>query len=114
MGTEPEQSRPTVQHVEENLRRNVRVMMAHRGKTGVELGEVIGVSRTVFSQRLTGQSKFTAAEVVLLAEALDTSVEVLAMEPAELVRSRCDATVDGTEVPESGDSPALPAWVFAA
>lgn len=80
---------PATDDIEARLRRNVRILLAAErtkkdGMKAVDLYGPLGVSRQVWSSRLTGGTHFTVPEVVTLGELLDVTVEKLCG-PSELV-----------------------------
>lgn len=78
--------------IDANIRTNTRVLMAHRQIKGSALWPSLGLTRATFSARMTGAAKWTAAEVIRLAQLLNVSVETLAMDPDQLLRTGRFAT----------------------
>lgn len=64
---------------------NIRMIAEGRGMTLPDLWTKIGLSKQVFYKRLNGTSKWKAADLAAVAEALDVRVDVLLSDPAALL-----------------------------
>lgn len=74
-----------VDMLDDNVRRNVKAIMASGNVRAVDLYTPMGLSKQVFSQRLSGVSRFTAAETRMLAYLLDVPVDLLFEEPSTVM-----------------------------
>lgn len=77
--------------LDENVRTNVRVLIALKGVNRPTLYRALEMSRQSFGARLNGPTRFTAAEVRILAYLLRESTDTLYMDPDELVRRSQEA-----------------------
>lgn len=50
------------EELETNISRNLRIALALRNRTAVDLQKLLGLSKAVYSNRVTGKSRFTISE----------------------------------------------------
>lgn len=83
-----------VEVAEANLRKNVRVFLAVRGRSSSDLARHLHVSTGRMSERMAGKTRFTIAELLKISRYLDVPVELLFEDPEEaLSRNRCFSQV---------------------
>lgn len=70
-----------------NVRANIRTLIAYSQVPTSHYYRALGMSRQRFSGKLNGGSRFTAAEVAMLAHLLGVTADQLYADPAELVRA---------------------------
>jgi len=62
--------------VDENARRVVRILLAREGRKHKHLAEMLGVTRQTADNKLSGATRFTTAELALLAGMFEVDVRV--------------------------------------
>lgn len=67
-----------------NIRRNVKIVMAGGDVKATAVYRALGISRQTWSSRLHGDTRFSAAEVITIANILGVSVEMLAGPTSQL------------------------------
>lgn len=72
--------------IDENVRRNVRTLMAFGNVPSSRVYTALGLNRQKLSARLTGTTRFSAAEVAILAVLFQTSTDRLYGEPEDLLK----------------------------
>jgi len=75
-----------------NVRRNVRMLTTYGEIPASALYEPLVMSRQTFSAKLTGHSRFTAAEVAMLAHLLGVRTDRLYGDPDEMFRATEEST----------------------
>jgi antitoxin component HigA of HigAB toxin-antitoxin module len=63
------------EHMQDAIRKTIRVLIAERGLKKKDVAAKIDVSSTSFSNKLHGKSNFTLNEIVALSELLGFSVD---------------------------------------
>lgn len=100
MAVESTRQTTASEDVEANIRTNVRALMLLHHKEVPEVCEALHISDSALSGRLTGERRFQVVEVKLLARLFGITMDLLASDPEELVRSRWNSTT-------AGDRPSL-------
>lgn len=67
----------------------IKVLLVSRGLKHSDLAAELGMDNGSMSRALNGRRKWTVEEIKHVADYLDTSVEVLLGNPADLLKNRC-------------------------
>ena len=89
---------------DENVRVVVRMLLAAKRQKPVELALRLGISKSAIYSRLGGQSAFSIAELVTMAEHFDVPPSVFLVGPSALIGAARGSTIGQYRTPTPGVS----------
>lgn len=90
--------------MDDKIRLVVRMLLAAREMTTIDLGRQLGLGRTPIYDRMQGRKPFTVAEVAAMADMFNVPVSVLFGGPGELLGRSHSGNTD-ENYPSLGDIP---------